>query len=38
MKRLILPLPTVTLRKIAGGWNVAAFENKFNKMDSLTGR
>jgi hypothetical protein len=29
---------TVTLRKTAGGWKVAAFENKFGKMDSLTGR
>jgi len=29
---------TVTLRKIAGGWKVAKFENKLEKMDSLTGR
>jgi len=29
---------TVTLRKIAGGWKVAAFENRLGKMDSLTGR
>ena len=29
---------TVTLRKTAGGWKVAAFENTFGKMDPLTGR
>lgn len=29
---------TVTLRKTADGWKVAAFENTFGKMDSLTGR
>ncbi|HEV2720060.1 MAG TPA: hypothetical protein VG323_08580 [Thermoanaerobaculia bacterium] len=29
---------TVTLRKTADGWKVAAFENKFGRMDSLTRR
>lgn len=29
---------TVTLRKTAAGWKVAAFENKFDTMDSLTHR
>jgi hypothetical protein len=29
---------TVTLRKTAGGWKVAAFENKLGKMDSTRGR
>jgi hypothetical protein len=29
---------TVTLRKTVGGWKVAAFDNKFGKMDSLTAR
>ncbi len=29
---------TVTLRKTGDGWKVAAFENKFGRMDSLTGR
>ena len=29
---------TVTLRKTAGGWKVAAFENKFGRMDSLATR
>jgi len=27
-----------TLRKVAGEWKVTAFENKFEKMDSLTTR
>jgi hypothetical protein len=30
-------IQTVTLRKTAGGWKVAAFENKFGKMDSALG-
>jgi hypothetical protein len=29
---------TVTLRKTAGGWKVAAFENKLEKVDSLMSR
>lgn len=29
---------TVTLRKTSGGWKVAAFENKFDKMDSARDR
>jgi hypothetical protein len=29
---------TVTLRKSANGWKVAAFENNFAKLDSLTER
>lgn len=29
---------TVTLRKGSGGWKVVAFENKLDKMDSLSAR
>jgi len=29
---------TVTLRKTPDGWKVTSFENKFDKMDSLTAR
>jgi hypothetical protein len=25
----------VTLRKVSGGWKIASFENKFEKMDSI---
>jgi hypothetical protein len=29
---------TVGLRKGDGGWKVISFDNKFEKMDSMTGR